>query len=297
MGRHLIDNLARDYVKMLKYGDTLYRCKQLKRAALGRMCTLIKKIKHSFAYLEQVRQHLSRFPAINPTTRTLIVAGFPNVGKSSFVNSITRAKLDTQPYAFTTRSLLLGHLDYKTVRWQVMDTPGVLDHPLEERNVIEMQSVTALAHLEASILFLIDLSHGSNTIAEQVHLLHHLKPLFVSKPLILVLNKADITTFDQLSDEDKSLIINEVRTIDKNPDAQFIPQTLNQVLTSDSSFTSPSTSTSSTSSSSSQDLLTQSKADREAQELPNVLYHGNIIDVVQTSTEPAIGVDIAKALV
>ncbi len=27
----------------------------------------------------------------------------------------------------------------------VIDTPGVLDHPLEDRNTIEMQSITALA--------------------------------------------------------------------------------------------------------------------------------------------------------
>ena len=34
--RHLIDQVAKDYVRLLKFGDSLYRCKQLKRAALGR---------------------------------------------------------------------------------------------------------------------------------------------------------------------------------------------------------------------------------------------------------------------
>jgi nucleolar GTP-binding protein len=34
--KHLIDNVAKDYLKLLKFGDSLYRCKQLKRAALGR---------------------------------------------------------------------------------------------------------------------------------------------------------------------------------------------------------------------------------------------------------------------
>ena len=32
----LIDNISKDFVRLLKYGDSLYRCKQLKRAALGR---------------------------------------------------------------------------------------------------------------------------------------------------------------------------------------------------------------------------------------------------------------------
>ncbi len=34
--KHLIDNVGRDYVRLLKFGDSLYRCKQLKKAALGR---------------------------------------------------------------------------------------------------------------------------------------------------------------------------------------------------------------------------------------------------------------------
>lgn len=34
--RHLIDQVAKDYCRLLKFGDSLYRCKQLKRAALGR---------------------------------------------------------------------------------------------------------------------------------------------------------------------------------------------------------------------------------------------------------------------
>lgn len=84
--RNLIDKIAQDYIRLLKYGDSLYRCKQLKRAALGRMCTLMKRQGPSLAYLEQVRQHLSRLPSIDPNTRTLLVCGYPNVGKSSFMN-------------------------------------------------------------------------------------------------------------------------------------------------------------------------------------------------------------------
>jgi nucleolar GTP-binding protein len=117
--RNLIDRISKDYVRLLKFGDSLYRCKQLKRAAMGRMCTLMKKQGPSLAYLEQVRQHMSRLPSIDPQTRTILVCGYPNVGKSSFVNKITRADVDVQPYAFTTKSLFVGHTDYKYLRWQV----------------------------------------------------------------------------------------------------------------------------------------------------------------------------------
>lgn len=52
---------------------------------------------------------------------------------------VTRADVDVQPYAFTTKSLFVGHTDHKYLRWQIIDTPGLLDRPLEERNTIEMQ--------------------------------------------------------------------------------------------------------------------------------------------------------------
>ena len=53
----------------------------------------------------QVRQHMSRLPSIDPNTRTLLLCGYPNVGKSSMMNKLTRADVEVQPYAFTTKSL------------------------------------------------------------------------------------------------------------------------------------------------------------------------------------------------
>jgi nucleolar GTP-binding protein len=89
----------------------------LKKAALGRMATMTKKLKSSLGFLEEVRKHMSRLPSINPYDRTLLVTGFPNVGKSSFMNNVTNANVDVQPYAFTTQSLFVGHTDYKYARW------------------------------------------------------------------------------------------------------------------------------------------------------------------------------------
>ena len=205
--RNLIDKIAQDYVRLLKYGDSLYRCKQLKKAALGRMCTLMKRQGPSLAYLEQVRQHLSRLPSIDPNTRTLLVCGYPNVGKSSFMNKVTRADVEVQPYAFTTKSLYVGHTDYKYLRWQVIDTPGILDRPLEERNTIEMQSVTALAHLRAAVLYVLDVSEECGfTIVQQAALFHSIKPLFANKPVLIVCNKTDVRKMEELSSEDAALI-------------------------------------------------------------------------------------------
>ena len=204
---HIVENVAKDYVRMLKYSDSLYRGKTLKKAALGRMCTIIKKLGNSLTYLEEVRKHLSRLPNIDPNSRTIIITGYPNVGKSSFMNNVTRANVDVQSYEFTTKSLFVGHTDYDYMPWQVIDTPGLLDRPLEQRNTIEMQAITALAHLNACILFFIDISETcDHKITEQIQLFRSIQPLFLNKPLGVVLSKTDIKKWEAVSPEDQQSI-------------------------------------------------------------------------------------------
>jgi nucleolar GTP-binding protein len=198
--KNLIAGLAKDYLRLLKYGDSLYRCKQLKRAALGRMCTVIKKLKASLGYLEEVRKHISRLPALDPNTRTLLLTGYPNVGKSSFMNKVTRADVEVQPYAFTTKALFVGHMDHRFLRWQVVDTPGILDRPLEERNTIEMQAITALAHLQCCVLYFLDVSEQCGyTLESQLKLFESIRPLFANKQVMIVANKTDVIPYEKLS--------------------------------------------------------------------------------------------------
>ncbi|OJD27761.1 hypothetical protein ACJ73_00846 [Blastomyces percursus] len=191
--KHLIETVCRDYVRLIKYAQSLFQCKQLKRAALGRMATICRRLKDPLVYLEQVRQHLGRLPSIDPNTRTLLICGYPNVGKSSFLRNITKADVDVQPYAFTTKSLFVGHFDYKYLRFQAIDTPGILDHPLEEMNTIEMQSITAIAHLRSAILYFMDLSEQCGySVTDQIKLFNSIKPLFANKIVFVVVNKIDI---------------------------------------------------------------------------------------------------------
>lgn len=217
--KHLIEQVARDYVRLIKYAQSLFQCKQLKRAGLGRMATITKRLKGSLDYLEQVRQHLGRLPSIDPNTRTLLICGYPNVGKSSFLKSVTRADVDVQPYAFTTKSLYVGHFDYKYLRFQAIDTPGILDHPLEEMNTIEMQSITAIAHLRSAVLYFVDLSEQCGyTVEAQVRLFHSIKPLFANKIVFLVVNKIDALRPEELDPERQELLA----TITKPGDVEML---------------------------------------------------------------------------
>jgi nucleolar GTP-binding protein len=205
--------VSRDYVRLLKYAQSLFQCKSLKRAALGRMATICKRLRDPLVYLEQVRQHLGRLPSIDPNTRTLLICGYPNVGKSSFLKSITRADVDIQPYAFTTKSLFVGHFDYKYLRFQAIDTPGILDHPLEEMNTIEMQSITAIAHLRSAILYFMDLSEQCGySVSAQIALFQSIKPLFANKLVFIVVNKIDVMRPEDLDPELQAQLQDLVKT-------------------------------------------------------------------------------------
>jgi nucleolar GTP-binding protein len=205
--KNLVQGISKDYLRMMKYGDSLYRCKQLKRAALGRMCTVLMKLKASLGYLEEVRKHISRLPALDPNTRTLLLTGYPNVGKSSFMNKVTRADVDVQAYAFTTKALYVGHMDHRFLRWQVIDTPGILDRPLEERNTIEMQAITALAHLQCCVLYFVDISEECGyTVDAQLALFNSIRPLFANKQVMMVANKTDVIAWDKLNPNSRAAI-------------------------------------------------------------------------------------------
>lgn len=202
-----IERISKEYITLSKYSDSLYKSKSLKTAAFGRYCTVVKKLAKVFEYLEEVRMHLQRLPVIQTTARTLLLAGFPNVGKSSFVNRLSNANVEVQPFAFTTKSLFVGHFDHLYTRWQIIDTPGILDHPLEERNLIEMLAIAALTHLHCVVLFVIDVSEDCGySVAQQVALFKSVHVLFKNKPKIVILNKTDKMNPTDLAADVKQLL-------------------------------------------------------------------------------------------
>ena len=90
----------------------------------------------------------------------------------------------------------------------MIDSPGLLDRPLEKRNTIEMQSITALAHLKACILYFMDISESNseNSIQSQVDLFNGIKEIFRGKPMVVVLTKTDLRPLSALRAEEKALI-------------------------------------------------------------------------------------------
>jgi nucleolar GTP-binding protein len=209
--RNLVKKLEQDFIGMMKNGNTFYGCKQLKKAAFGRMCSIVKHTGTTLIFLEQVRQHMSRLPILDPNKRTFILCGSPNVGKSSFVDKVTHADVEIHPRSFTTKALFVGHMEYNFMTWQIIDTPGLLDRPFNDRKTIEMQTITALAHIRACILFIVDIAEQCGyTLEQQASLFKSLKPLVRNKPTLVICNKIDLIRPDKLTEKNRNIVLDMI---------------------------------------------------------------------------------------
>jgi len=165
-----------------------------KKAALGRMSSVIKSIDKDLEFLKESREKLRWIPTLDPELPTILVAGFPNVGKSSFISQITDAKPKIASYPFTTKEIQIGHFTRGHQKYQVVDTPGLFDRPFEDRNQIERQAIAALRHLKGAVIFIIDPSeHSGYRLEPQLHLAEEIKS-WIDLPILIVSNKSDLTT-------------------------------------------------------------------------------------------------------
>ncbi|MCX8173211.1 MAG: 50S ribosome-binding GTPase [Thermoplasmata archaeon] len=193
--RQTVRKIAEEAKEKLRRGrqDAL---EQLKKEYYGRVSSVIKQVSVELDFLNKSRDVLVKIPHIDVSLPTVVIAGFPNVGKSTLVKKISSAEPEIAPYPFTTKGLIIGHATLNLVRYQFIDTPGLLDRPLGERNSIEKQTILALKHLADIILFLIDPTGYSGSVEQQEKLLGDLQEEFKEAVFIVAETKADVLKRD-----------------------------------------------------------------------------------------------------
>ncbi len=201
--RKTIQRIHRSQLRSLKTSKDLYYIESKQREIHGRITSVLKQINDELALLYEAQKTLKKFPDIADMP-TVVISGYPNVGKSSLLRCLSKAKPTIAQYPFTTKEIHVGHMQrthgFEIIRFQLIDTPGLFERPEQKRNDIEQLAVAALRYLADVIIFVLDPSETCGyPLEKQKQLLHRVQSLFSSAPLVLVEAKSDLLKTDSSS--------------------------------------------------------------------------------------------------
>ncbi|MBI3051124.1 50S ribosome-binding GTPase [Candidatus Woesearchaeota archaeon] len=200
-----VKRFFRIYYGKLRNSKDLESLFKHKRGFYGRVSSTIKQIKNELAYLDEGRRIMRRMPDVKTDIPTIVIAGFPNVGKTTLLRALTGSEPEIASYPFTTKGLMLGYAGQNGTKIQVIDTPGLLDRPLAQRNRIELQAVLALKHLANKVVFMIDPTETCGyEMEEQLALLKDIKETF-NQEITVAINKTDLATPEQIANAKEKL--------------------------------------------------------------------------------------------
>lgn len=191
--RGQVAKISKQAVRDISVAERTDHIDEIRRRAYGRVSSVVKQVSKELDFLASARNKMRKFPTVSPDDPTVVIAGAPNVGKSLLIGRISTAKPRVAVYPFTTQEISVGMFEKRYMRYQVIDTPGLLDRPFEQRNPIELRAILALRHLADAVVFVLDPSETCGyRMSEQEHLLKEIESEFKGVTIMPVENKLDI---------------------------------------------------------------------------------------------------------
>ena len=196
----IIKGIIQDSRRKLSKAQTTIEARKLRRAAYGRISSVLRRLDPRLETIQHAAKEYRRFPSIRLDLPVVVVAGFPNVGKSSFVAHISSAQPEVAEYPFTTKGISVGHFSLDPLGGQILDLPGLLDRPMSKRNPVEQRAIAAIQYLADCIIFLIDPTWACGyELTSQFGLLHEIQNTFPSIEVFPLLNKNDIANKEEVA--------------------------------------------------------------------------------------------------
>ncbi|MCL2142950.1 MAG: 50S ribosome-binding GTPase [Methanomassiliicoccaceae archaeon] len=187
------EKLKNECLRNLRRTKDVTYIESIRSSFYGRLASVLKQISGDLLFLQDAKNKFRKLPSIAPDVATAVIAGFPNVGKSKLVSILSTAAPEVAPYPFTTKGIIIGHISDGWRRYQIIDTPGLLDRDLEERNDIERQAILALKYLTHVLVFILDPSEQCGyPMEKQLALLDSVKKGFPDVPMLVAESKCDI---------------------------------------------------------------------------------------------------------
>lgn len=196
----VIKQIQSQYTSRIRKSDSLSAI-PIRKEAYGRIVSIVKRIEDELDFLDFCKRELKNMPNINFDAIRVVIAGFPNVGKSTLLNNITDASPKVANYPFTTQGLQIGNYELGYKKYQIIDTPGLLDRSINDMNEIELNAIAALEHLGNIIIYIFDPSETSGFLMENQYLLYaEIKKVFETQ-MICLFNKTDLLEDDIVIEE------------------------------------------------------------------------------------------------